>query len=551
MKPTPQSPSWRMWLVITLVVVLEFLVFDQATSRHYASIFPQWSDQIQYLSEVYQSYDASQAHGFWAGVEYAFTNPAAQGSLHDILAVPLFELVGPSRSAALSLNMLAFLAWQVALLLVIYRMSGSRVLSWMGFGLLLALAGPWSGGPGSAVDFRLDHGAMCLMGVTSLLALLTRGFRSRGWSLFFGLSVGVTVLERFLTGTYFAPIFLVIGIWIAITGERRQRWLNLLLAGLVATIIAGPQFWINRTWILNYYWGGHIIGAESAARASGLSIGASIEYVLGWFMSLHVGAFLLVVIAAVTVMLGQAVIIGRQFTIKWPDRDWLFTGLAFFFLPAVILCLHRQKSAYVLGILVPGLFLLLLWFWAAMIRCIETTSHHESKVRWYAPVALLLTLLSGSGYFLYRQIPSPHSQEFLNANHNIRRFADKIHSASLTPELAEPYVGFDRISDSFDGVVLRLMCYERHKVWIPIRVMLPINILEIADEDLLDRLQRCHLFVLTDEMPGHGHWPYDRQMVKSRDFLQTWCDQHLVKIDEFRFLDRQMSLYQRPNLPTL
>jgi len=53
----------------------------------------------------------------------------------------------------------------------------------MGFGLLPCLAWPWSGEAASAVDFRLDHGAMCLMGVTALAAWLTRGFRHRGWAL--------------------------------------------------------------------------------------------------------------------------------------------------------------------------------------------------------------------------------------------------------------------------------------------------------------------------------------------------------------------------------
>ena len=542
----PARTRW-LWLAAALLMLAEFLVFDRMTSRHHASVYPQWSDQIQYLSETYMCYDEWQAHGWWAGLRYSFTNPAAQGTLHDILAVPLFALTGPSRSAALSLNMLAFLAWQAALLVVVTRLSGSRALGWMAFGLLLCLAGPWAAGPGSAVDFRLDHGAMCLMGVTALAALLTRGFRSRGWSVLFGVAVGVTVLERFLTGAYFAPIFFATAIWIAVTGDRRTRWLNLALAALVAAVLAGPQFWINRTWIQNYYWVGHFTGTESSARAPGLSAWASVQYVFHGLVNLQLGGFLLVTTAALTALLVQAVGHARRRSFTWPDHDWLFTALAFSILPAALLCLHRQKSEYVLGILVPGLLLLVLWGWAALLRgCADEPGARTNP---FVPAAVLLSLLAGGGYFLYRQLPSPHSAEFLAANAQIKRFADKIHAASRTAALAEPYLGFDHISDAFDGTVMRLMGYERHRVWIPIRAVLPVSILEVTEADLQDRLRFCHFYMVTDEMPGHGHWPYDRQMVKLRPFLHTWCEQNLVKTDQFQFLDRRMSLYQRRDIP--
>jgi hypothetical protein len=545
--PAPARPD-RTWLIAALVLLLEFLIFDRATARHHASIYPQWSDQIQYLTEAYQGYDELQAHGAWAGLRHAYVNPAAQGTLHDLVAVPLFGLTGPSRRVALDLNMLAFLAWQVALLVAVTRLSGSRALGWMAFGLLPALAGPWSAGPGSAVDFRLDHAAMCLMGVTAVVALLTRGFRSRGWSLALGGAVGLTLLERFLTGAYFAPILVAAAIWIACGTDRLARGLNLALAAVVAALLAGPQFWINRSWIQNYYWVGHITGTESAARAPGLDAWASVQYVFQGLAGLHIGPLLLWTTAAVTILLTLGAIFGRRRDFQWPDRDWLFMATVFFAVPAAILCLHRQKSEYVLGVILPGLILLLLWVWAALMRrCKDERA--EPTVFPVISAGVFLVLLAGGGYFLGRQLPSPHRQDFLTANAEINRFADVIHAASLTPGLAEPYIGFDRISDSFDGQVLRVICYERHRVWIPIRVMLPISILEVAETDLHDRLPRCHFYLLTEEMPGFGYWPYDRQMVKLQPTLRAWCEQHLVKVDQYQFLDRRMSLYQRRDIP--
>lgn len=539
-----------LWLLAGLVMLVEFLIFDRMTSLHHARIYPRWSDQIQYLTEAYTCYDALNEHGLWAGLKTALTNPAAQGTLHDVLAVPLFALVGPSRSAALSLNMLAFLVWQGALLFGIHRASGSRALGWVGFGLLPALAGPWSAGPGSAVDFRLDHAAMCLMGVTAITALLTRGFRSRPWSIIFGISMSVTLLERFLTGAYFAPIVVAIAIWIALTGERRTRWLNLGLAALTAFVLAGPEFWLNRNWILNYYWGGQFTGAESNARAPGLDHWDSLRFVVDGVIGLHLGTFLIWTVTAVTELLALGALLGNRRRFRWPDRDWLFTSLAFLTLPATVLCLHRQKSEYVLGVLIPGLLLLLLWVWTALIRCCETDIRKRVGLPMEATVALLV-MLAGTGFFVVRQTTFAHPSGVVEANAQLSRFAERIYQASLTTDHAEPYVGFDHISDAYDGMVLRVMCYERHHVWIPLRVMLPVNILEVSESDLRDRLRRCHFYVLTEEMPGWGHWPYDRQMVKLRPFLLDWCQHNLVKTAEFQFFDRRMSLYERPEIPEI
>ena len=112
--PVAVRDRW-LWLAATVLMLAEFLVFDRMTSRHHASIYPRWSDQIQYLTEAYMGYDELQAHGWWAGLRSSYTNPAAQGTLHDIVAVPLFGMTGPSRRVALDLNMLAFLAWLLAL----------------------------------------------------------------------------------------------------------------------------------------------------------------------------------------------------------------------------------------------------------------------------------------------------------------------------------------------------------------------------------------------------------------------------------------------------
>jgi hypothetical protein len=269
-----------MGAIAALLMLAEFLVFDRMTSEHYTKIYPRWDDQVSYLNQAYRTYDNAQAHGFFYSLRHAFTDPAPQGVLHRVMSLFVFSVSGgPSRSAALSLNMLAFLAWQAALLFAFARTGGSWTLGWMAFGLLPCLFRPWCEEAGAATDFRLDHAAMCLFGVSAAVSLLTRGFRSTGWSIALSVALGLTLIERFLTSVYLVPLFLLTAGWILCGPEKWPRLRNLLLCGLVTALLAGPVFWVQRAMIYDYYWVGQVSGAEAAARIPGYTPMQSVEFI--------------------------------------------------------------------------------------------------------------------------------------------------------------------------------------------------------------------------------------------------------------------------------
>ena len=398
---SPRLTRW-MWLLAALLMLAEFLLFDRMTSRHYASVYPRWNDQIQYLTESYTAFAQTQTHGLLAGLQFALSKTALQGTLHDFFAVIVFWLTGSaSRSAALSLNMMIFLAWQVGMLVVIPRVSGLKSLGWLGFGLLLCLAAPWSGEPGSAVDFRLDHAAMCLMGLAALVALRTDGFRSTRWAAVLGFIVGIAMLERFLTSVYFAVILFASLVWILCGDSRGLRLRNLGIAGLVAAALALPVFWASRAAIYTYYWVGHVTGAESAARFHPLTFWHSLQFIFGNLAVMHLGRSFGVTVACVTVALLALFAFGPRKRALGPESSWLFVALTFLFAPAVVLCLHRQKSEYVLGVLVPGLVLLVLWVWTWFWRRIDFDAF--ARGRRAVPILFVLGVVaSGAGYFASR-----------------------------------------------------------------------------------------------------------------------------------------------------
>ena len=542
----PAKPSLNrwMWLVALGLMLAEFLVFDRMTSIHHASIYPRWNDQIQYLRESYTAFEEAKVHGLAAGLRFALEKPALQGTLHDTAALLVFWLSGSaSRSAALSLNMLVFLAWQASLLAVIPRISGFRALGWIAFGLVIVVASPWTGQAGSAVDFRLDHGATCLFGLTAVVALLTRGFRSWRWSLLLGLTVAVAVLERFLTGVYFAAIFVAATFWILAGNERWSRLRNLVLAGLVTAALAGPVFWVNRVTIYNYYWVGHITGAEGAARLRAMDHWHSLQFVVQNLGVLHLGAWFGWTAAGLT---GALLVLALCFRQRAPgmNRDWLFTALAFLLLPALVLAVHPKKSELVLGVLIPGVVLLLLWAWTELWRRIDF-SRETPGLRLVPAGLAILTLLVGGIFFIRRQTDPAHRPEFFADDLQVKAIADYIFATSRKAGLTHPAIGTDQVVDFLDGQILQVVCYERHGVWVPFEMQLPQSILEEKDELVFYRLNLCDYVTLTDVMPGNGYWPYDRQMVRLHPEVKAWCETHLRHTQTFFLFGREMSLYER------
>lgn len=547
--PTRSSTAARwLWLAAVVCMLAELLLFVRMTERHHAGIYPRWNDQIQYLSESYQAYEIAQADGLLAALKFSFTKQAMQGSLHDLSALFVFKLAGgASRTAALSLNLLVFLMWQATLLAVIPRVSRSRALGWLAFALLPTLAWPWASEPGSAADFRLDHAAMCLMGVTATLSLLTDGFRSLRWSLVFGAAVGLTLLTRFLTGAYFAVIFSACAVWILCGNQRWLRLRQLIFAGGVAAALAGPVFWFNRMAIHAYYWVGHVTGAESAARVPGLNFIQSTEFVFGNLARMQLGSHFLGLAAAITagVVLLLLLVRRQRGTLH---RDWLFLSATFLLMPALVLIFHRQKSEFVLGIIAPGAVLVVVWLWAALWSRLDLTGGS----RWSRglPALLVVGALAYSGhYFVSRQLWNPHSEKFLADARTANQLADTILESSRRAGIVHPVIGVDQIVDFVDAQILRVICYERHRVWVHFNLQLPQSILTEGDNVIFHRLTLCDFVLLTEKMKGDGHWPYDKQMRRLFPQVKAYCDENLRPVALVEIFDREMSLYQRHEIP--
>lgn len=545
--PTDAKPAASRFplhlLAFVALALLEFLHFDAQTSKHHTWIYPRWNDQIQYLTESYTGYEYAREHGVGAGLWHTLVNPSAQGTLHDFFAVIVFELAGPSRSAALALNLLALLAWQAALLFAVTRVAGSRALGWAAAALPLALRWPWNDWAGSTIDFRLDHLAMCAFGVTAACALLTDELRSTRWSAAFGAAVGLTLLTRFLTGTYFALILLALLVRVATGPERRRRSGNLLLASGIAVLLAGPVFWLNRLWVWNYYWIGHFTGPESALRNPHMGLGRSLDFVWGHLFRDHLGAcFGCIALGGTLLLVAGAFLLPEPAARRRPRSTAGICGWGALFLlaPALVLTLHQQKSEIVVGALAPGAVLLLVGGWLELLR--------RSRAPLPGVILAAAAMAVSAGFFVSQTRRTGYDDAFAVDARKVNTLADYIYAHARAAGLAEPRVGVDQVTDCLDGQVLRVISYERHRVWVPFVMTLPTGIAEEKEALLLERLAGSDFILLTEDGPVGG-WPYDREMRALLPQTQAWCEAHLKFVERFTLFGRRMVLYQRREIP--
>jgi hypothetical protein len=529
------------WVLLGLVAALglEFGLFWVGTARHYAWIYPRWFDQAGYLGSAYGGYADSRGRGFMAASAAALARPSPQGALHPLLAGWAFAIAGPSRIGALAVNMVAFLALQAATFAAVRRLSGGWPLAWAALGLLAALAVPWSGGPGSATDFRLDWLAACTYGVALATAVRGRGFRSAGWSALFGAAVGVVLLARYLTGVYFTLIFLGAAAWILAGRERRRRLARLALAGGCAAVVAGWSYWRNRALIYDYYWIGQFAGPEHALHDAHLGALAA----AGWFarevLERDLGP------AALAVAAGAAAAL--WYFSGYPDRGppaarstradaWVVAAL-FFAAPALVLLLHPYRAAQVLVILVAPAAWLIVLAWIQLAR--------RSTVRALRTVAAGVGVAGGvvlaHGVLTAAYTPAEeHQYRAVNA------LGDYLHYRAEEAGLGQPRLAVPWLLDGVGSPMFRVLGFERHGRLISYEGELPSGLFA-ADPGLVrSRLAASDFVCLVTRAPPF--FPFDRQMAAMLPENRRWCDDHLRHVGTLDEEGFSAVIYERRGL---
>jgi hypothetical protein len=516
----------------------ETLLFLAVAARHYAWSYPRWNDQVQYLGQAYDTYELAKSAGYIRAAWSALHGVYAQGCLHELLPLPIFAALGASRTAALAVNMLAFLAWQAATFLAVRRISGRTSLAWASVGLLAALHFPWSGSVGSAVDFRLDWMAACAYGIALAVGISGRGFRSTPWAVLFGAVAGAAVLLRFLTLVYFGLIFLALLAWLLTRPDRRGRCGRLALSGAVAFGILAPEFWRSRATIYSYYWMGHFAGPERALRDSHLGVISSVRWILSQVVFNQVG------IASMALGLGAAAIFllssgdpgehERSAAGAEPATDgaWVL-ALAFFAAPVAVLAFHPEKSDPPSSILIPGAIWIILLLWVGLAKAV-------SRGTSAAVGAAVLGI--GALVFVHAETRRSELDESAADFRGINGLADFLFFRAEEAGLTHPRVGVTWVLDGTEPGALRILGYERHGRMMSFIATLPTGLFRTSREIAMTALENSHFVCLATR--ADPVWPFDRQMEELRPAMREWCDAHMAAVGQLDVKGFSLSVYE-------
>src|SRR5215204_5514131 len=99
--PTLASPHRGGWLIVALLLLIQFGLFRQVALREIAPRVPMGYDQITYLGCAYRGYEAILKSGLWEGTFAVQNHLPATGCLMPIQAIGFFLVLGPGRLVAL------------------------------------------------------------------------------------------------------------------------------------------------------------------------------------------------------------------------------------------------------------------------------------------------------------------------------------------------------------------------------------------------------------------------------------------------------------------
>ena len=526
-------------------------LFTQYVQREIAWAFPMLFDQVQYLTEAYDTYDTMLTKGLARGLWYGLELPIPQGALIHLEGALAFLVLGRSRWAALSVNFAHYALFQCALAGLVAWRTRSSAAALVAVGLLLAVYTPFYRAGGLS-DFRLDFIAWNIFGIFICAVLRSRGFLSLRWSIAAGAVAGWLGVFRFITVAYLCGIFALTAVALSAAQLRRTRRLQLTprLRGLLwsATVfvaITAPFLVWKWAAIRKYY----VVGqtGEQALRREGVAtLWDTLSFYPASAWNTHGGKPFVWAGAAA---LAACALLAWRWGQRRPRRAW-FDGAGCFLAacglsPFIILTLNPAKSPVVGHVLV----LPLLFVFVVSVVFLVRRLPGAGPARWLLRGLAAVILSAG----LVQQVAALGARGPL---HGLRRDVEDVHRLHDTLLAYSRLAGWDSFSFSADFIsetvpTVTVSLYERHGVRLAAYSLLGNRIYGVDRPTALSLLRGSDFVVLTQHDAGTIYnYPLDESGRDLAPALQEFVRRNMFPLGEFRVYDRHLTLYARPGLHT-
>jgi hypothetical protein len=568
--PELLSRSPTGWLVIALLILMQWGLFRQFAQREIVWAYPTNNDQVTYLLLSYQTYEQILSQGLLRGLWHGLNVQIPNGVMIHIQASLLFLLIGASRLSALTLNFIYFASFQCILAWTLRWLTGRWSVTLLGVGLLLTATTPFYIA-GGLMDFRIDFIAFCLFGILICVVIRSRVFVSWRWSVVVGTVGALLALFRFIAIAYIGGIFGLFFLFVCVRlwFHRREplarkplvrQLYGIVIAGATVLIITSPILWHNREVIHAYYVIGHGTSDERELRAKQQNVFTTLDAVVFYpktAIKNHAGvAFLmlsgLVLAVAVGCTRSRSGDMRRGMTLPSLDRiSAYFFVAACVIVPYIILTLDVAKSQVVGDIFIPSLIWLVLLTLLLFSKISTANSSHPVII--YSLAALSAIAICAG---IYTQLDRLSRRGELSQQHDdvdqILQLHDLVFHYSRQLGWKTPLISVDRIEDYFDAGAMIPVIYERHGILFDPQKGLGATISAITKDDAINIVKKSDFVLMTVSDKSETFlYPFDLSMQKIRPDLIDFCNKNFVPLQHFHVFNRELILYIRPELTVI
>lgn len=247
--PAARSREWPRRAVHPVLLVLACLAFAGCGAR-WLWLFRRGGlldiDESGYLSFAivdYRGWESAGLGGWWEAV----LSPSIQAPLMTGMTTPAFDVLGVSALVGLlvplGLGTLTLLStWWVGAAV------GGRRIAWLA--LALCAASPVIITYSRSYSFAVASAATVALALAALAR--SRNYASTPWSAALGVCLGLVLLSRTLTLALVPGLVIAALISVIVGPSRLRRLGNVLLAGLLTVLVAGPWYWRNGRAVWDY-----------------------------------------------------------------------------------------------------------------------------------------------------------------------------------------------------------------------------------------------------------------------------------------------------------